>query len=60
MRRKSIADAYQVEFTERWELKAGKYRVFYDINEAEKIVRVVAVGHKEHNVLYIEGEEFSL
>lgn len=43
-----------------WELKVGKYRVFYDINEDERIVRIVAVGHKEHNVLYIEGEEFSL
>ncbi len=43
-----------------WELRVGKYRVFYDLDEEEKIVRIVAVGYKEHNDLYLEGEKFSL
>lgn len=43
-----------------WELRVRKYRVFYDIDENEKIVRIVAVGYKEHNDLYIEGRKFSL
>jgi len=43
-----------------WELRVRKYRVFYDIDENEKIVRIVAVGYKEHNDLYIEGRKFNL
>ncbi len=43
-----------------WELRIGKYRVFYELEEENRIVRIVAVGHKEHNDLYIEGEKFSL
>ncbi len=30
------------------------------IDENAHVVRVVAVGHKEHNELYIEGEKFEL
>lgn len=29
-----------------WELRVGEYRVFYDADEAEKIVYVRAVRHK--------------
>ncbi len=43
-----------------WELKVRKYRVFYDLDQNQKIVRIVAVGYKEHNNLYIEGKKFSL
>lgn len=48
-----------------WELRIGKYRVFYDVLDRadEAIVRIVkieAVGHKEHNKLYIRGEEYEL
>lgn len=43
-----------------WELRIGSYRVFYDIDETDKIVRILAVGRKEHNTLTIEGEEVIL
>ena len=38
-----------------WELKIGKYRVFYEIKK-ERLVRVLAIGHKVHNELFIRGE----
>jgi mRNA interferase RelE/StbE len=40
----------------RWELKVGKFRVFYEIDSDEKLVTVVSIGHKEHNLLYIRGK----
>jgi mRNA-degrading endonuclease RelE of RelBE toxin-antitoxin system len=48
-----------------WELRIGKYRVFYDVREEAtpeivKIVRIEAVGFKEHNKVYIRGKEFKL
>jgi mRNA-degrading endonuclease RelE of RelBE toxin-antitoxin system len=43
-----------------WELRVGNFRVFYDVKPDEELVVVVAVGHKQHNVLYIGGEEFQL
>jgi mRNA-degrading endonuclease RelE of RelBE toxin-antitoxin system len=29
-----------------WELRVGEYRVFYDVSEVDRIVRVLAVRHK--------------
>lgn len=43
-----------------WELRAGKYRVFYDVNRIALKVTIVAVGHKEHNVLLIRGKEVQI
>jgi mRNA-degrading endonuclease RelE of RelBE toxin-antitoxin system len=43
-----------------WELRVQKYRVFYEVAAEQQRVRVVAVGHKEHNRLYIGGEEIEL
>ena len=42
-----------------WELKMGMYRVFYEIRD-NSVVRVLAVGHKEHNDLYIRGRKVEL
>jgi mRNA-degrading endonuclease RelE of RelBE toxin-antitoxin system len=42
-----------------WELRIDNYRVFYDFEEDDK-VKVVAVGHKEHNDLYIRGKKVEL
>jgi mRNA interferase RelE/StbE len=42
-----------------WELRIGDYRVFYEI-AAEDVVRVLAVGHKVHNKLYIRGRRGEL
>jgi mRNA-degrading endonuclease RelE of RelBE toxin-antitoxin system len=43
-----------------WELRVGDWRVFYNVDEAEELVIVVAVGFKKHNTLFIEGKEFNL
>lgn len=43
----------------QWELRIHDYRVFYDFAEKD-VVRVVAVGIKEHNVLYIRGLQVDL
>lgn len=39
----------------RWELRTGKFRVFYEV--ADSLVSILAVGHKEHNALFIRGKE---
>ena len=43
-----------------WELRIRHYRVFYEVDEVAAVVRIVAVGYKEHNKLIIGGEEFDL
>lgn len=45
-----------------WELRVQKYRVFYDVIVVEDrhVVKIKAVGHKEHNTLYIGGKEVRL
>jgi mRNA-degrading endonuclease RelE of RelBE toxin-antitoxin system len=42
-----------------WELKEDVYRVFYAIDE-EQQVKILAVGYKEHNQLYIRGQKVTL
>ena len=42
-----------------WELRIGELRVFYEI-PAPRVVRVLAIGHKEHNDLFIRGERVRL
>lgn len=42
-----------------WELRIKDYRVFYDF-EAEDVVKIVAVGQKKHNDLYIRGKKVEL
>ena len=43
-----------------WELRAGDFRVFYDLKEEESLVRIVAVGHKRGSRLFVHGEEYEL
>ncbi len=48
-----------------WELRIGKYRIFYDVIEQDstevvRIVKIEAAGFKEHNRLFIRGKEFKL
>jgi mRNA-degrading endonuclease RelE of RelBE toxin-antitoxin system len=40
-----------------WELRVGQYRVLYDLEADEKVVMILAIGVKFHNVLWIEGKE---
>jgi len=37
-----------------------QHRVFYEVDEDAARVRIVAVGYKEHNKLFIGGEKFDL
>jgi mRNA-degrading endonuclease RelE of RelBE toxin-antitoxin system len=42
-----------------WELRSGKYRVFYEVVDATA-VKIVAIGYKEHNDLFIRGQKVAL
>ena len=44
----------------RWEVRVGKYRIFYDVEVIDVVVLIKAVGWKEHNTLYIRGREYQL
>ncbi|MEK6408616.1 MAG: hypothetical protein AABN34_16940 [Acidobacteriota bacterium] len=43
-----------------WELRIDRFRVFYDIDEQSRIVKVEAVGYKRGSALFIHGEEYEL
>ena len=48
-------------FGATWELRFGpnnRFRVFYDVNQSEKIVQILAIGIKEGNSLFVAGKEF--
>jgi mRNA-degrading endonuclease RelE of RelBE toxin-antitoxin system len=40
-----------------WELRVGDYRVFYKLEESASVVRVLAIGYKEHNDVFIRGRK---
>ena len=43
-----------------WELRVGAFRVFYDVDEANAVVKIEAFGYKEGNKLFVHGEEYEL
>jgi mRNA-degrading endonuclease RelE of RelBE toxin-antitoxin system len=43
-----------------WELRIGKFRVFYDVDKTDLRVKIEAVGYKKGNVLIVHGEEYEL
>ena len=45
-----------------WELRVQQYRVFYDvlIEEEPQVVKIKAVGQKEHGILRIGDREVQL
>jgi mRNA-degrading endonuclease RelE of RelBE toxin-antitoxin system len=43
-----------------WELRIDTIRVFYDVFEQVRIVKVEAVGRKDGNKLWIRGKEYKL
>lgn len=43
-----------------WELRVADFRVFYDVDEEDVLVKIVAVGYKRGNTLFIHGEEYEL
>ena len=51
-KRKPLQDSHLAE----WELRIGDIRVFYDVKPDDRLVLVVAIGEKTHNILRIAGE----
>jgi mRNA-degrading endonuclease RelE of RelBE toxin-antitoxin system len=50
-------------FQAEWELRFGpnnRFRVFYQIDLEHRRVRVVAIGEKDRNRLFVGGEEVTL
>ena len=50
-------------FQAEWELRFGprnRFRVFYQINQEDREVRIVAIGEKDRNRLVVGGEEVTL
>lgn len=43
-----------------YRLRVGDLRVYYDVNEAESLVLVKAVGIKVRNKVYVDGKEIEL
>jgi mRNA-degrading endonuclease RelE of RelBE toxin-antitoxin system len=44
-----------------WELRAGQLRVFYEVVAGESgVIRILAVGRKQRNVLTVGGKEIRL
>jgi mRNA-degrading endonuclease RelE of RelBE toxin-antitoxin system len=43
-----------------WELRVGPFRVFYDVDEQNARVSVVAIGQKVGSTLFVHGEEYQL
>ena len=43
-----------------WELRAGDFRVFYDVLEEARKVKIIAIGYKQGNKVFIRGEESEL
>jgi mRNA-degrading endonuclease RelE of RelBE toxin-antitoxin system len=43
-----------------WELRVGALRVFYEVAQRPGVVRVVAVGKKDRNVLRVGRREMKL
>ena len=41
----------------RWELRVQAFRIFYNLDEDGHAVQVIAIGKKEHNRLFIQGQE---
>jgi len=43
-----------------WELRIGDFRVFYDVDTNQAMVKIEAVGYKRGSKLFVHGEEYNL
>jgi mRNA-degrading endonuclease RelE of RelBE toxin-antitoxin system len=43
-----------------WELRVGNLRVYYDVNESEATVNILAIGIKRRERVWIGGQEYKL
>jgi mRNA-degrading endonuclease RelE of RelBE toxin-antitoxin system len=46
--------------TAEWELRIGKFRVFYDVDHIIRIVAIEAIAEKKGDSLFFQGEEREL
>ena len=46
--------------TAEWELRIGKFRVFYDVDEVVHIVAIEAIAEKKRDSLFFQGKEQEL
>jgi mRNA-degrading endonuclease RelE of RelBE toxin-antitoxin system len=44
----------------KWELRIDRTRVFFDIDPANQLIQVRAIGYKRGSRLWIHGEEYQL
>ncbi len=43
-----------------WELRVGDFRIFYDIDQDNAVVKIEAVGYKQGSKLFVHGQEYHL
>ena len=43
-----------------WELRLDRFRVFFDMDPENRLIRVEAVGYKRGSRLFIHGKEYEL
>ena len=43
-----------------WELRAGNIRIFYEVIEEQNLVRILAIGLKIRDTLWIAGERIEI
>jgi mRNA-degrading endonuclease RelE of RelBE toxin-antitoxin system len=43
-----------------WELRTGRFRIFYDIDPSAREVLIVAIGYKQGSKLFVRGREHTL
>ena len=43
-----------------WEIRIGDFRVFYDVDQDNKLIKIEAVGYKKGSQLLIRGKEYKL
>ena len=44
----------------RWELRVDRFRIFYEVDEENETVIIVAIGHKDHEEALIRGKKVQL
>lgn len=43
-----------------WELRVGRFRVFFDIDPEHRLIKIEAVGYKRGSRLFIHGREYKI
>jgi len=54
---------HEAPFGATWEIRFGpgnRFRVLYDIDEEPRVVRIMAIGEKQRERLFVGGEEVQL